>query len=1046
MEINRTIGQEIELGSIAVELGILTDEQLLAAIGRWIEQKDLRLKSIFEQDYHVDSDDFELAQALLAKRNKLGSTVAASIDDTHGFQFDSFSESADQGSDQGNEFGRFERIRQFAQGGLGLIYEGRDRELDRTVAIKELGEPQTADPYARERFFRESAITASLEHPSIVPVHGRGFRADGTPFYAMRFIQGKTLRQVADGYHATGFNDPKQKRMEFRKLVGYLVPVGQAIAYAHSKNVIHRDLKPSNVIVGQHGETMLIDWGLARRIDERDFDVPTNRLQNAKSTAPDLTAAGTVLGTLAYMSPEQARGDSSTGQATDIYGLGAILFYVLTGSPPREGDPSSMNERACRGIFDEHKLHSKGVSRQLAAVCMKALSTLPSQRYSSAESFIIELENYLADEPVSALPESNWRKIRRWATAHQAVVTGGLASLFVSLVGMSILLSVLSSKNETLRQANLREQKATLNAIANAEVAKKNGDEAIRQRQRVLGILNTFLVDVERGLAKVPGSAAVQRNVLTTVLNKLGEISKDFAADEVNLSNAKALVDMGDLFSRIGTKDIKLDLPRWKQMTLSPLEAANEMYAEAMQIVLRSASPSGKVDRRMIAMIQQKQADILRQTARTSEALQVLDESLAMRRILQAESPESVDAAMDLESAVELQGQIFLQGGDLEKAKSAFGEAQSILNSLPQELQNAPDVKRRLGVIYSRLADIAVREGDLDLASQLYDKDLTITTEAYQAFPDDLTSKRDLCTLLDRIGNMSTQRGQPEKAMESYLESRRLRIELFEAEPTNTNVMHELFVSYMKGGDTRMLLKEVDAAKADYEKALILADEMALIDPASANAMRLQSMSAEVLADVSIREEQLGKALEYARKSFEISQKLLEKDPTDGQKQEDVFICRLKVAKVHFAMENFEACLSELNKALPSAQAAYEQQPDTLQTARHYSMVLLRIAEAQLAIGNALEAAKQCEAVISVLESVPEDKRQDAMTKRRIVNTLTMLGRAQIANKKTAEANDALERAKQLANKMIADEMRVEQMRLDLEEIESVIASLANEN
>jgi tetratricopeptide (TPR) repeat protein len=308
---------------------------------------------------------------------------------------------------------------------------------------------------------------------------------------------------------------------------------------------------------------------------------------------------------------------------------------------------------------------------------------------------------------------------------------------------MGITLSILSVKNESLRQSNLREQAAALESTQNAAIAKKNGDEAIRQRQRVLGILKTFLFDVERGLANVPGGAAVQRNVLTTVLNKLGEVSSEFTLDDqLSRSNAMALVDLGDLFSRVGTKEIKLDLPSWNQLPLSPLEAAGKMYAEAMEIAKRLETLDGQDARGMIAMILQKQAEVLRQTARTPEALKLLDESLVMRRLLQSESQDSVAAAMDVVFAVDYRGQIHLQDGDFARAKEAFVEIQSTLNRLSKEFPDDFEIKRRLGIALSRLADIAVHDGELDLATQLYDRDLAIATELYVNSPNNMTTKQ----------------------------------------------------------------------------------------------------------------------------------------------------------------------------------------------------------------------------------------------------------------------------------------------------------------
>ncbi len=960
---------------------------------------------------------------------------------------------------------RFRIVKNLAQGGIGTVFVAFDRDLQRRVAIKELKRKFAQDPAIVQRFEAEATVTGNLEHPNIVPIYATGSRSDGRPYYAMRLIQGQSMQASISELH--GKNDLDldfRKHAAARDLMLRFVTVCRAVGFAHSRGVLHRDLKPSNIMVGDFGETLVVDWGLAQRLSKIDQALPqSSQQEQIKQFESDKTMHGTIVGTPGYMSPEQAMGSNEEITiASDIYSLGATLFHILTNiipyrhtgsSSPQVNRDEYINASNSLGDTDVCIESSMKLGNRYAlslfgrfpaaldAICQKAMQFNAAARYPSAALLAKDLEAWLLDEPVSVLPETRFQKVQRCAKAHPGFVAGGLASLLITLLAMGVTLSILSVKNESLRLSNLREQASAQESSKNAEIAKKNGDEAVRQRQRVIGILNTFLVDVERGLSNVPGSAAVQRNVLTTVLNKLGEISVDFADDQVNLSNAMALVDLGDLFSRVGTKDIKLDLARSSKLTLSPLEAAGEMYAEAMKIAVRTTPEEGKEPRRMIAMIKQKQAEVLRQTARTPEALEFLDESLAMRRILFAESPQSVEAAMDVVFAVDYLGTIYLQDGDFSRARDAFVETESILTRLSIEFPNDLEIKRRLGVSLSRIADIAVHDGDLDLAAKLYDQDLAITTELYLSRPNNLTTKRDFCISLDRIGNMSAQRGLLEKAMDSYLESRRLREELHAAEPTDRKTAQELFVSYMKGGDTRMLLKEVANAQADYQRALSLADELARSDPLNATARRFQSLSAEVLADVAIAQMQFDDALQYAQKSLAISLDLVAKDPTDGQMQRDLYICYVKVAKVYMEMKDFQECQNQLDLALRVVQPIYERQPELLQSIGDYSFVLLKRAEAYQRSSNALSAVKELETVIPLLESMVEANRQDAKSRRRLANATTMLGRALLEDGQPANARLAFERSRKLTTAMIDDGMRVEQMQLDLTEIDELLSA-----
>ena len=936
---------------------------------------------------------------------------------------------------------RFRIVRNLAQGGIGTIFVAFDRDLQREVAIKELKRKFENDRAILQRFEAEATITGNLEHPNIVPIYATGKRSDGRPYYAMRLIQGRSMQTVISDLHREHSSILNfRKNVAARDLLLRFVTVCRAIGFAHSRGVLHRDLKPSNIMVGDFGETLVVDWGLALNLKHTDQNQVTT-VEHADSSPSDWskTKYGTIVGTPGYMSPEQAIGRvEEISTTSDIYSLGVTLVQILTNRIPYMHTGTSPSPENHTGFHVEyailhgsrHVLDGFGpLPKPLEAICRKALHWDPKARYANAELLASDVEAWLLDEPVSVLKDSGPQKIRRWAKSHPATVAAGIASLLITFLAMAVTLRFLSVSNESLRQSNLREQ--------------TSAQEAVRQRQRVLGILNTFLLDVERGLANVPGSAAVQKNVLTTVLNKLGEISSDFAEDEeLNLSNAKALIDLGDLFSRVGTKEIKLDLPRSKKFALSPLEAAGEVYSEALTIVTNSTSKDGTEPRRMIAMIKQKQAEILRQTARTPEALPLVQESLAMRRILLTESPKSAEAAMDVVFAVDFLGQIYLQDGDFPRAKVAFGESHAILARLSKELPSDSDIKRRLGIALSRLGDIAVHDGDLDLATQLYQQDQAIATDLYSSNPNNLTTKRDLCVSLDRIGNISAQKGQMEQALESYLESRRLREELHSAEPTSVKTSQELFVSYMKGGDTRMLLKDVTNARADYDKALALADALAEADPQNATARRFQSLSAEVLADVALEQSQLDDALQYAKRSLAISQELMDKDPANGQMQRDLYIGYAKVAKVLLAQKDFEQCIHQLNLALGIVKSAFEQQPDSLQSIGDYTFILLKRAEAYLESGDASSALKELETVIPLLETIVEANRQDAKSRRRVANATTMLGRALLAAGQPAEARQAWQRSRELTLAMLDEGMRVEQMQSDLAEIDSLISAI----
>jgi serine/threonine-protein kinase len=358
---------------------------------------------------------------------------------------------------------RFHILRSHARGGFGEVFVAYDEELHREVALKEVPRSHASYGEVRSRFLLEAEITGSLEHPGVVPVYGLGRHHDGRPFYAMRFIKGHSLHAAIDRFHEAESprRDPGERTLALRKLLGRFVDVCNTIAYAHSRGVLHRDLKPANIMLGKYGETLVVDWGLAKVIGRKEEDAAPEPSAPVIALHQFTTRVGTTLGTPVFMSPEQAQGlVELVGPASDIYSLGATLYMLLTGRAPfEETDARAVLEKAVRGNWPPPRQVKKNVPPPLDAVCRKAMALRLEDRYGSALELAADVEHWLADEPVSAYREPWTARCGRWIRGHKPVVASATVAVLVAvLLGSGA--AVLMERQRVERQAERDRQEA----------------------------------------------------------------------------------------------------------------------------------------------------------------------------------------------------------------------------------------------------------------------------------------------------------------------------------------------------------------------------------------------------------------------------------------------------------------------------------------------------------------------------------------------------------------------------------------------------------
>jgi WD40 repeat protein len=506
--------RELLFGLLAFQNSFIDRETLLGAFQSWMADKSRSLATILRESDKLPAEQADLLEALvkvhlqqhandaqqsLAAVSSLGSvredleqlgdpelqaslgavsiTRQASPDDIATLIGPDTGSPATATCSSPSASSRFRVLRPHARGGLGTVYVAVDGELNREVALKEIQTQHADNLDNRERFVREALVTGGLEHPNIVPVYGLGTYADGRPYYAMRFVKGDSLQEAIEAYHRHRQEkqpDPVALNLELRKLLGRFIDICNAMEYAHSRGVLHRDLKPGNIMLGKYGETLVVDWGLAKPLGHREKTPDSAEATLVPSgSGSSETLPGSTIGTPAYMSPEQAAGKlEELGPSSDVYSLGATLYHLLTGKAPFQGEARYVLGQVMEGAFKKPRAVAAHVPAALEAICLKGMALEPQNRYQSPRQLADDVEHWLGDEPVSAYREPLKVRVGRWSRKHRTWVMSAGALLVTAVVSLAV-------GNVLLKQANVQTAKARDEATS----ALKEADQ---QRQAAL--------------------------------------------------------------------------------------------------------------------------------------------------------------------------------------------------------------------------------------------------------------------------------------------------------------------------------------------------------------------------------------------------------------------------------------------------------------------------------------------------------------------------------------------------------------------------------
>ena len=681
---------------------------------------------------------------------------------------------------------RYARSHIHAQGGIGQVWLARDGELGREEALKELRPEQGKSSVAWSRFVDEARITGQLEHPGIVPVYELSVHPeDGDPFYTMRFIRGKTLNRAIRDYHARS-RAGQSGALDLVSLLTDFVSLCNTVGYAHSRGVIHRDLKGQNVVLGDFGEVILLDWGIAKLVDQDDLargnsstgEMPA--LIGNPESGHEATVAGQILGTPFYMAPEQAEGRiEAIDRRTDVYGLGAILYEILVGKAPYEGDKTGdiLRKVANETPASPHQINP-GVPRALEAVCLKAMSKQPAGRYPTALALAEEVRRWLADEPVTAYREPWPTRLARASKRHRTAVAAAAVLVLTAFVALSV----------------------------SSVLIKRERDEARRQREQARRAVDDSYTRVaEEWLAD--RLDPLQREFLEKALVYYRDFAGSDEADPtLGLERGRAHLRLGDVLRKLGRHDEAESSYRSSIAILGPLAdgapadlGGRDLLAEANyrlgseQATRQQAASLAEADRlfRLAASTQEALlttapapirrvalgrtltawADLQRVLGRADDAEATYRRAIPLLQGAAADGPGGLMARHELALALDGQGFLRKERGRGDEAKAPVRQAVEMFETLVAEAPARPLLRDGLAKSYNTLGLLLRDTGPPAEAEAVLKKEVALNRQLANEYPARPEYRRTLARALINRGIIDREANRTRDADAAYTEA-----------------------------------------------------------------------------------------------------------------------------------------------------------------------------------------------------------------------------------------------------------------------------------
>jgi eukaryotic-like serine/threonine-protein kinase len=835
--------------------------------------------------------------------------------------------------------------------------------------------------------------------------------------------------------HASG--QGWERNLEFRGLINRMIDVCNAMQYAHARGIIHRDLKPDNVMLGDFGETLVVDWGLAKSLAEnvdQQHASPTDQssqppLIPSSAHNHSATMTGSIIGTPAFMSPEQAAGKvDELGPSSDIYSLGAMLYSILTGKPPIH---QSLNEprfdlpellrRVETGRFSTPRTVESSVPAALNAVCLKALNLKPRDRYVSAKSLADDLDAWLADEPVQAYQEPLRVRVRRWVRRHPALVSSTVATVFVAIISLTALSLVVTGKNQLLADSNfqldnsnrqLNDSNQLLNTAngdlkkSNARVttarnlAEANAQSAREQSQLALSTLQSVLFDVQESVQSLPGGRNVQRALLATVLSRLEKVSTEFVAkSSVDQSTFSAIVSMANVIQRIGptaVEDDELDFgknPKNKPESPDALSAAETLLNRALTIAeaLVADQPNDPARQHSLTIALDGLGKVYLHKGDLVEAERLYRRALEIRTETSQEHP-GFEFTRGLSLSNENLGKIAEAKGRTADAETMYLKALEISQQLHAEEPDDLDRRDDLDTSHNRLADFYVVTNRMADAFAQYKKALDVCQHLANKQPESLRAQMSLATVLDKLGYTALRVGEGPKAVQFLKQSLQIYEKFAALDPDDLKLQYRLSVSLHRVGDISLRAREVANALRFHTRAIEIRQMLAEQSPNDLIAQRSLSISQNKLGDIYFLTRRAEKAEEYYAKSLAIRQKLVDVDSANSEAQRDLSVSFDMMGDVNLTLGTHDAAGDYFRKSFQIQKELAEKDPGNRDAQRGLTVSLMKLGDLELSTQRLSESAAYLKQAQVIAESLIKANPEDRQGQRDLAIVLSKMG------------------------------------------------------